>query len=108
MKKKHSTETAPRTKRFKIEWNKVTWYSKLIAVVVFVVTFCAGVWLGMYYQYAVDQYSAAFEKLPDIGTAGGIAPQRCGGFIRNAPGCPADYHCVLGRVPDMGGLCVHD
>lgn len=30
----------------KIEWNKVTWYSKLIAVVVFVVTFYVGFYLG--------------------------------------------------------------
>ncbi len=30
----------------KIEWNKVTWYSKLIAVVVFVVVFCVGFNLG--------------------------------------------------------------
>lgn len=31
----------------KIEWNRVTWYSKLIAVIVFVGTFFVGFWLGM-------------------------------------------------------------
>ena len=30
----------------KIEWNKVTWYSKLIAVIVFVATFFVGFYLG--------------------------------------------------------------
>lgn len=34
----------------KIVWNKVTWYSKLIAVVLFVCTFFLGFWLGMQYQ----------------------------------------------------------
>lgn len=29
-----------------IEWNKVTWYSKLFAVIVFVVTFFLGFWFG--------------------------------------------------------------
>lgn len=29
-----------------IEWNKVTWYSKLVAVIVFVGTFFLGFWLG--------------------------------------------------------------
>lgn len=30
----------------KIEWNKVTWYSKLAAVVLFVGVFFLGFWLG--------------------------------------------------------------
>jgi len=30
----------------KIEWNKVTWYSKLLAVILFVVVFCVGFDLG--------------------------------------------------------------
>lgn len=30
----------------KIIWNKVTWYSKLVAVIIFVLTFCAGFYLG--------------------------------------------------------------
>ena len=29
-----------------IQWNNVTWYSKLLAVIVFVVTFFLGFWLG--------------------------------------------------------------
>jgi membrane-bound inhibitor of C-type lysozyme len=30
----------------KIEWNKVTWYSKLLAVILFVAVFCVGFNLG--------------------------------------------------------------
>jgi len=92
----------------KIVWNKVTWYSKLVAVVVFVATFYIGIWIGMQYQYASDQYNAAQEKLRAAGVINGIVPQRCGGFMRNAPTCPANYHCVLDKIPDTGGACVHN
>ena len=30
----------------KIEWNKVTWYSKLAAIIIFVAVFFLGFWLG--------------------------------------------------------------
>ena len=46
----------------KIEWNKVTWYSKLAAVILFIGVLFLGIWLGMQYQYAVDQFNAA-DKL---------------------------------------------
>jgi hypothetical protein len=38
----------------KIEWNKVTWYSKLLAVVIFVATFYLGFYFGMIYQNQQD------------------------------------------------------
>ncbi len=31
----------------KVEWSKVTWYSKIIAVILFVATFFLGFWLGV-------------------------------------------------------------
>ncbi len=34
----------------KIQWNRVTWYSKLAAVIVFVATFVLAFWLGMQWQ----------------------------------------------------------
>ena len=34
-------------KKKKIEWNKVTWYSKLLAVVVFIATFIIAFKLGI-------------------------------------------------------------
>lgn len=36
----------------KIEWNKVTWYSKLIAVILYVSTFAFAFWLGVSYEKA--------------------------------------------------------
>ncbi len=41
----------------KIEWNKVTWYSKLAAVVVFLATFGIAFKLGIYYEYVYVQTS---------------------------------------------------
>lgn len=44
----------------KIEWNKVTWYSKIIALVLFVALPFAGFWLGVRYgetkQYTTDVF----------------------------------------------------
>ena len=39
---------------------------------------------------------------PDTGAEG----QHCGGFIQNAPTCPAGYSCKLSNIPDAGGVCV--
>lgn len=33
-----------------IQWNKVTWYSKLLAVIVYVVTLGIGIYLGMQFE----------------------------------------------------------
>ncbi|HVX90397.1 MAG TPA: hypothetical protein VHC20_02045 [Candidatus Paceibacterota bacterium] len=41
----------------KIEWNKVTWYSKLIAIVVYVGTFALAFWFGRMYEAAHPAYS---------------------------------------------------
>lgn len=38
-----------------IEWNTVTWYSMLLAVIVFVGSFALGMYLGMAYQGANDR-----------------------------------------------------
>ena len=86
-----------------IEWNRVTWYSKLAAVVVFVATFFVAFNLGISWEKASVE-NALFEQ-PVSGGAGA----HCGGFIRNAPTCASGYHCQLqsGR-PDTGGTCVKD
>jgi hypothetical protein len=34
----------------KIQWNKVTWYSKILAVLLFVILVCAAFFFGMWYQ----------------------------------------------------------
>ncbi|GEM_PF-2954672 len=56
-----SIHKKPRIK-FHIEWNKVTWYSKLAAVILFITVLFFGIWIGTQYQYAVDQFSVA-DKL---------------------------------------------
>jgi len=33
-----------------IQWNKVTWYSKLAAAIIYVVTFGLGIYIGMQYE----------------------------------------------------------
>lgn len=38
-----------------IQWNVVTWYSKLLAIVVFVAAFILGGYVGMQYQLTKDQ-----------------------------------------------------
>ncbi len=49
--------------KFHIEWNKVTWYSKLAAVILFILVLFFGIWIGMQYQYAVDQFNAAQKTM---------------------------------------------
>jgi len=40
----------------KIEWNKVTWYSKALAVVVFIVVLLVGIYIGIQYnQYQIER-----------------------------------------------------
>ncbi len=94
-----------------IEWNKVTWYSKLAAVVVFLATFLIAFNLGVLWEQTHIQ-TALFEtpyttggKTGSQSSAGG-AGARCGGFIRNAPTCAAGFHCKLGVIVDQGGVCV--
>ena len=49
----------------KIEWNKVTWYSKLSAVIVFLGTFVLGSYIGMEYQkLQMEKESVIIETVP--------------------------------------------
>ena len=90
-----------------IEWNKVTWYSKLAAVVVFLATFLIAFDLGIFWEQihletALLETPRTTGSQPSVNGAG--AP--CGGFIRNAPTCAAGFHCKLGAIVDRGGVCV--
>jgi uncharacterized membrane protein len=84
-----------------IEWNKVTWYSTLLALIVFVVTVSGGFYYGIQYQKSVMDLQNNQMQI----TAEGM---HCGGFIKNAPTCPAGYHCQLQKIADLGGSCVKD
>lgn len=91
-----------------IEWNKVTWYSKLAAVVVFLATFLVAFNLGILWEQV--HVETALSETPNTAagnqSSGGGTGARCGGFIRNAPTCAAGFHCKLGAIIDQGGVCV--
>ncbi|HUY05354.1 MAG TPA: hypothetical protein VMV62_01395 [Candidatus Paceibacterota bacterium] len=91
----------------KIEWNKVTWYSKLAAVIVFLATFLIAFNLGILWEKAAVE--TALVETPAPSGQACEAGAHCGGFIRNAPTCASGYHCQLQPSrPDTGGTCVKD
>ena len=89
-----------------IEWNKVTWYSKLIAVAVFLATFVIAFDLGILWEQV--RIETALTETSGAAAQAGGAGAPCGGFIRNAPACAAGYRCKLGAIADKGGVCVPD
>ena len=94
-----------------IQWNAVTWYSKLLAVAVFLAAFFLAFNLGIlseqtYVETALLQYPVTVDNTASTTDSG--APMVCGGFVRNALTCPAGYHCQLGTIADKGGVCVRD
>ncbi len=101
-----------------IEWNKVTWYSKVLSVIVFLATFGIAFWLGVQWgqaQIAAPPAPVARSGVKSGGTASSStetsplvagAGAHCGGFIKNAPVCAAGFHCQLSNIPDAGGVCV--
>ena len=94
-----------------LEWNRVTWYSKLVAVLLFVATFAGAFYLGIAWEEA--HIAGALTTMPGATQTppvlGGEAGARCGGFIRNAPTCTSGFHCQLDvNAPDTGGTCVAD
>lgn len=96
-----------------IQWNKVTWYSKVAAAILFVATFAIAFHLGIAWEQV--QVENALIPTP-AGAAGGNsgapvagAGQHCGGFIKDAPVCGEGYHCQLKvSMPDTGGTCVKE
>ena len=109
----------------KIEWNKVTWYSKLAAVVVFLATFLIAFNLGILWEQAhiegalsdapsslnantttQTSSSSSTTKVTTPSFAGGGVGAVCGAFIKNAPTCASGLHCKLGVIADKGGVCV--
>lgn len=45
-----------------IRWNKITWYSKIIAVILFVVVYMVGFWLGTEYQITANEVLSLQEE----------------------------------------------
>ena len=46
----------------RIRWNKVTWYSKVIAVLLFIVVYMVGFWLGTEYQSTANELVSLQES----------------------------------------------
>lgn len=81
-----------------IEWNRVTWYSNVSAVVVFLMTFAIAFVLGV--KWEQKQIGESLSSVPaPTGTGGGIAPYTSGvrGMVLLGPICP-----VLRDPPDPG------
>ena len=62
-----------------VEWNRVTWYSKLLAVIFFVLTFSFAFYLGVQYEkvwqlnntpaYGTDSTGGEYGEIPDTSTS---------------------------------------
>lgn len=104
-----------------IIWNKVTWYSQAIALLIFVVTFVLAFYLGVTWERvhiesalrempAARSDEVASSTVPETsGVSAPTAVTHCGGFIKGAPTCADGYHCQLSTTtPDKGGVCVAD
>ena len=105
----------------KIKWREVTWYSKLLAMIIFVGLPFLGFYLGTEFEEAVmtarmTRQTIIVAPLQPGPTTIQPAPSpvpdaqgmHCGGFILGAKECPLGYHCQLGKIADQGGTCIHD
>lgn len=67
----------------KVEWNRVTWYSKIIALALFVALPFAGLWFGIHYgeteQYATDVFAGLEKASSSMPTAS----ERAGSYYKN-------------------------
>lgn len=90
-----------------IEWNRVTWYSWVAAILVFVGTFIVAFNIGILWEKA--HIAMSITETPSVTQSGGTAGAHCGGFIKDAPTCADGFHCQLEvSHPDTGGTCVPD
>jgi hypothetical protein len=118
----------------KIVWDRVTWYSKLLAVIVFLATFAIAFYLGRAYQAGdqriilprMNERACTLEGkiCPDGSVVGRTGPRCefaecpavsaepaagkfCGGIA--AIPCASGYRCEIKETyPDAGGSCVKD
>ena len=59
----------------RIEWNKVTWYSKLAAVIIFAATFFLGFYLGRQYERIRAAETSIEKDVQAIQASAGLRPQ---------------------------------
>lgn len=96
-----------------IQWNAVTWYSKLAASVIFVLAFFLAfnlgiVWEQVHIETAILQTPSPTASSTSQAGQDVTLPSTCGGFIKDAPVCPKGYRCQLNLIADTGGKCVVD
>jgi hypothetical protein len=92
-----------------IEWNKVTWYSKLIAVIFFVVTFAIAFYFGTQFEKVwigqrIDKSTGLDDSLPgqtsgdlrlSVGQSGKIGDFKITlNSVSNDSRCPVDVQCI--------------
>ncbi len=86
-----------------IEWNKVTWYSKLLAVILFVLTFAAAFYFGKEFQkikdikvvespYVPSKPRDLVLKVGDKAVSGDLKVAFVS--VSQDSRCPADVECI--------------
>lgn len=94
----------------KIEWNKVTWYSKLLAIIVFVATFWLAFCFGVQYEKIIEfkkintqnQVEVEAVKQPTLGDVVlSVGEEKSFGRLKirlnsvpNDYRCPVDVQCI--------------
>ncbi len=94
----------------KIEWNSVTWYSKLLAIIVFVATFWLAFCFGVQYEKIVEfnkvikknETEVSTIKLPNTGDLVlSVGEEKSVGKLKiklnsvpNDYRCPVDVQCI--------------
>ncbi len=80
-----------------IEWNKVTWYSKTLAALIFVATFLISFWLGSLYQQAKDYsslYSTNLQPPSATNTTTSTNTRQATGSCVGDSDCLTGYSCM--------------
>ena len=90
----------------RIEWNKVTWYSKLAAVIIFVATFFAGFYLGSQYGRIRATETSIEKDVQAVRPSGGLRPQGSDVINDVVFACPGgkSIHAIFrtSRTVDLG------
>lgn len=78
-----------------LEWNKVTWYSKLLAVVLFVITFWIAFCLGIQYQKLNSgNQESKKEYVLSVGNIVAVGDLSLNLESVSDSRCPSDVQCI--------------
>ena len=73
----------------KVEWNQVTWYSKLLALALFVVLLFAAFWLGVHYGEATQYTTDLFAGMKNTSSSA-LASQSTNPYYENVSAWQTD------------------